>query len=130
MIKPTFIAVLVFGLSGAALANEDPCPNARTQSELNACTAQAYQTADKALNNVYRSYRANLGKETQAGLRKAQRAWIAFRDAECEFQASAVEGGSAQPMVRNGCLAALTRERTEVLKAKTECPEGDLACPR
>jgi uncharacterized protein YecT (DUF1311 family) len=124
---PFFLAVLTF--APTAFAAPNPCENASTQLDLNTCSAQEYQTADKALNDAYQAYREQLSEAGRSGLRKAQRAWIAFRDAECEFQASAVEGGSAQPMVRNSCLTDLSRQRATTLTQKMECPEGDLSCP-
>jgi len=46
----------------------------------------------------------------------SQRAWLAFRDAQCAIEGGEYAGGSMQPMVRSGCLARLTRERTAQLK--------------
>lgn len=50
--------------------------------------------------------------------------------AACEFEASAVRGGSAEPMARLPCQTRLTRERTEELRRQLNCPEGDLGCLR
>lgn len=113
-----------------AFAQTDPCATAQTQMDLNACTDQAYRAADLALNQTYQTLRKRLSEESRSKLKDAQRAWITFRDAECTFIASGVEGGSAQPMVHSTCLTNLTRERTETLAKQMECPEGDLACPR
>ncbi|MGH6864756.1 MAG: lysozyme inhibitor LprI family protein [Methyloceanibacter sp.] len=41
----------------------------------------------------------------------AQRAWIAFRDAECGFSSSGVAQGSDYPMVATPCREELTRDR-------------------
>ena len=49
-------------------------------------------------------------------LRKAQRAWIAFRDAECTYDTVGDEGGSIQPMDYSLCLTRLTKLRTAQLK--------------
>ncbi|MGQ7262532.1 lysozyme inhibitor LprI family protein [Vreelandella sp. V005] len=110
----------------------DRCVNATTQAELTECSAQAYQTADDALNEVYQVLVDQLSNNAASleKLRAAQRAWIGFRDAECAFESSAVEGGSAQPMVRNGCLEELTEARTEALREHASCEEGDLSCAR
>lgn len=110
----------------------DRCVNATTQAELTECSAQAYQTADDALNEAYQVLVDQLSNNAASleKLRAAQRAWIGFRDAECAFESSAVEGGSAQLMVRNGCLEGLTEARTEALREHASCEEGDLSCPR
>ena len=59
----------------------------------------------------------------------AQRAWIAYRDAECNFSSANAEGGSVYPMVVSTCLDDLTKARTDTLKGYLSCEEGDLACP-
>jgi uncharacterized protein YecT (DUF1311 family) len=51
-----------------------------------------------------------------AVLDSAQRAWIAFRDAQCSYVAKSYEGGSMQPMQQGACLEALTRARTKQLR--------------
>ncbi|MBZ5488765.1 DUF1311 domain-containing protein [Halomonas aquamarina] len=110
----------------------DECENASTQQALTACAGQAYQAADDTLNEAYQSLVKRLENNDLSleKLRAAQRKWIGFRDAECAFESSAVEGGSAQPMVRNGCLETLTRARTEQLREYARCEEGDMSCPR
>ena len=59
----------------------------------------------------------------------SQRAWIAFRDAQCAFQSSGVAGGGAYPMTLALCKAPLTCERVKQLKAYLACDEGDLNSP-
>jgi uncharacterized protein YecT (DUF1311 family) len=91
-----------------------------TQFDLNACSLVAWQKADAALNEAWDAALAALDEPVEARLRAAQRAWIAFRDAECEAQAAFFEGGSAQPMVRNGCLESLTLARTGEIRGYEE----------
>ena len=64
---------------------------------------------------------SELGEE--ATLREAQRAWVAFRDANCRLESFEARGGSMQPMLDAGCRATLTRARTAELRGP-ECP-GD-----
>lgn len=119
-------------ISSGFVAAGEACNNANTQLALTECTGQAYQAADDELNKAYQVLVSKLESSSISleKLREAQRAWIGFRDAECAFESSAVEGGSAQPMVRNGCLEALTKARTQRLKEHASCEEGDLSCPR
>ena len=107
------------------------CEGAADQTSLNLCAGRAYSEADQRLNELYRDLKARLkGDPNRLGhLTSAQRAWIGFRDLECEFRASAVQGGSAQPMVKADCLRDLTERRIEALRAYANCPEGDLGCP-
>ncbi|MEQ1938996.1 lysozyme inhibitor LprI family protein [Mesorhizobium sp. CN5-321] len=104
-------------LAAAALADSDPGAD--------------FQKADKALNSTFRQVQSRLSDDSggKARLVKAQRAWIAFRDAECTFQSSGEDGGSAAPLVVASCKAELTTQRTKQLKAYLNCQEGDLACP-
>lgn len=120
-------------LVSSGMVTADPgCDNASTQLALTECSAQVYQSADDELNEAYQGLVRKLeaSPATLEKLRDAQRAWISFRDAECTLESSGVEGGSAQPMVRNGCLATLTKQRTERLREHAHCEEGDLSCPR
>jgi uncharacterized protein YecT (DUF1311 family) len=62
-------------------------------------------------------------------LTTAQKAWIAFRDAECDFQAGNSVDGSIYPMLIAMCRTGLTQKRTEELKVYLNCDEGDTLCP-
>jgi uncharacterized protein YecT (DUF1311 family) len=110
----------------------DSCMDTATsQGQMNDCAHTAYRTADKTLNEVYRSASARVSGDAAAKkkLVAAQRAWIVFRDAECDFVASGTGEGSAGPMVKLGCLEDLTRSRAATVQKYLDCPEGDLSCP-
>lgn len=51
--KRVFLAGAALLLSASALADE--CDKATTQPELNTCSAQQYQAADKKLNQTYQA---------------------------------------------------------------------------
>ncbi|MEH0885774.1 lysozyme inhibitor LprI family protein [Enterobacter sp. UNJFSC 003] len=125
--KHYLIAGAALLLSTSALADE--CANASTQLELNTCTAQQYQTADKKLNETYQAAIKRAAAPQRDLLKKAQQTWIALRDADCAFVSSGTEGGSVQPMVMNQCLAEKTVEREAFLASLLQCEEGDLSCP-
>jgi uncharacterized protein YecT (DUF1311 family) len=114
--------------AGAAYAGDPPvdCKNAVTQTDMNICADRDYKAADAELNVQYRKTRAamvsrdadlddNL-KGAEKALIKAQRAWVAYRDGECEAEGFEARGGSMEPMLVSGCLATLTRQRTKELK--------------
>lgn len=105
-------------------------PSDETQSGMNLCAHAAYRAQDARLNDAYRRVMQRLAVD--AGDRKllqaAQRAWIAFRDAECAFRTEGYAGGSLRPMLVSQCLADLTAARTAQLEAHLSCEEGDLAC--
>lgn len=111
-----------------ASAQSEPdvdCDNQNTQLDMNICAAQDYDEADTALNAQYtetKNVLAAADEELSSGessaakaLLTAQRAWINYRDAHCEAVGFQARGGSMQPMLVSGCLAELTRARTEEL---------------
>lgn len=92
------------------------CTAPQTQLLMNMCAGRDYDLADAALNAAWgpaRSYAKQIGQGE--ALLKAQRAWLAYRDAACEVQASPFEGGSIQPLVRLTCLSEVTAARTRML---------------
>lgn len=125
--KRILIAGAALLLSASALADE--CASASTQTDLNTCTAQQYQTADKKLNQTYQAAMKRAAAPQRELLKKAQQAWIALRDADCAFAGSGSEGGSVQPMIINQCMTEKTAEREAYLASLMQCEEGDLSCP-
>ncbi|POZ14213.1 hypothetical protein C3Z09_18980 [Lelliottia aquatilis] len=125
--KRVLIAGAALLLSASALADE--CASASTQTDLNTCTAQQYQTADKKLNQTYQAAMKRAAAPQRELLKKAQQAWIALRDADCAFAGSGSEGGSVQPMIINQCMTEKTAEREAFLASLMQCEEGDLSCP-
>lgn len=119
---------LLLLLAAPALAEDEPdvdCANAITQPDLNDCAYQEYEAADAELNAVYRQAMTaaqNVDKELEGAdigaveaLKTAQRAWIGYRDDQCEFAGFQARGGQAEPMLVSGCLAQLTQKRTAEL---------------
>ncbi|WP_257098927.1 lysozyme inhibitor LprI family protein [Pseudovibrio flavus] len=120
------LAIAFSSLSvGSALAKTD-CSNVTTQVEMNNCTYENYQLADKALNAAYAkamafmkqsdSYIGPDEKRAQDALVKAQRDWIAYRDSACVSYGFLARGGTLVPTLENQCLAKLTEQRTKDLK--------------
>jgi len=126
----TALCGCVLLIDGPAAGDDAPnvdCGNAMTQLDMNICAQRDHATADTALNAQYALTRkamadidAGLESNLQGaakGLLAAQRAWIAYRDAECETEGFQARGGSMEPMLVSGCLAQLTIKRTAELKA-------------
>jgi uncharacterized protein YecT (DUF1311 family) len=107
------------------------CTNPPDQLTMNQCASRAYTRSDADLNQVYKTATGRLkdDKDTAAKLVHAQRAWIAYRDAECAFSTAATEGGSVNEFSKLTCLDAQTKIRTTALKDYLKCPEGDVTCP-
>ncbi len=128
--RPTLILALA-PLLLVSLAHADECSNAPTQAALNQCASVQYKTADKELNRLYQEIGQGLKNQAQTKQRlvSAQRAWVAFRDAECSYATSVVESGSLYPLAYSQCMTTLTKARVENLKHYLNCEEGDLSCP-
>lgn len=95
---------------------EDPCPGAGNQFELNQCAARARDQADAELNKVYRQLLKDAGSAERVKLRAAQLAWIKFRDTNCDYESLGNKGGSIYPMVYSFCLARVTNTRVKQLQ--------------
>jgi len=80
------------------------------------CAANAYVRADTELNATYQRLLSQLDAEAQEKLRRAQRAWIAFRDADAAFVYSMEGDGSAGRMVAANNGERLTQQRISALR--------------
>ena len=132
--------LLALALQGGldARAREFHCGDPRNQMEMNVCAGIDFERADLELNAVWReAMAAARARDSEIDrryddrpaaadtLREAQRAWILFRDAHCRADAYAgARGGSMEPMLYQGCRAALTRERIRQLRDQGEPEQG------
>ena len=121
--KLTFILFAAIVSSGAIASaqnqkEKDPCAGAQSQAEMNMCWGKEYKAADARLNETYRQFMTRLNDEEKAQLKKAQLAWIAYRDANCDFVADQYKGGTMRPMIAAICFADTTNNRTTELKAQ------------
>lgn len=79
------------------------------------CMATEMSHQDARLNRAYKTLMASLPSERQRALQRAQRAWLAFRDADCQFLAEP-EGGSAASLVASDCFLTMTTQRAQALE--------------
>jgi uncharacterized protein YecT (DUF1311 family) len=128
------LVMLALLLTGATYANaqEDPpidCANAMSQADMNQCAYQDFEKADKELNAVYKdALKSQEAVDKEAAdmdpvyvgavkaLKKAQRAWIDYRDGHCDGVGYEAVGGSMQGMLISGCMATMTTARTKELR--------------
>jgi uncharacterized protein YecT (DUF1311 family) len=122
--------VVVMLTAGAAGAQEQEekldCESPTQTRTMMLCEQARADKADKALNAQYKKTRAVMGsrdsdlkaamKGAEQALVTAQRAWIAYRDAECEAEGFQARGGTMEPMLVAGCIANVTDTRTKQLK--------------
>ena len=105
------------------------CDDPQAQQEMNWCAAQEFHRADSALNAQWKLTTAEMkqrdqrdGKQTDgrpghfAVLLAGQRAWLKYRDAQCDLEGYLFRGGSMEPLLVATCRTELTEARTKQLK--------------
>jgi uncharacterized protein YecT (DUF1311 family) len=90
-----------------------------------------YKQADRQMNQAYQTILRDYRKDPEfvGALRKAQLAWIRYRDAQLNsiFPGDRSQYGSINTMCRCNELGELTKERTQVLNRWVEgIEEGDV----
>lgn len=104
----------------AGVSGEVDCSDPRSVPELNYCSQQTFRGADDDLNQVWTELRTHLSPEAQRAMRDAQRAWIRFRDLNCEALTYEGRGGSGWSGMLFDCLERMTRERIQELRTLAE----------
>jgi uncharacterized protein YecT (DUF1311 family) len=128
---------LFFPSGAQKQANREKCyETAQTQAELNGCAGNSLVKADQKLNRTYQQILKKYAKDTLflQRLKRAQRAWIFFRDAEVQMKYPTssradvtTQYGSVYPMCYASFKAELTERRTEELSVWLKgIEEGDL----
>ena len=131
MIRRRFASSFVLPLlvvSGPASAADVDCTDPADQMTMNICADHDLKASDKMLNAAYQALLKKLSPEGRQKLKLAQNAWIAYRDAQCEFDTFGSRNGSIFPMIHSACLDTLTQAQTKVLNQQLECQEGDVSC--
>ena len=108
--------------TGPDFTPREDCGAASTQLEMNLCNARAAKRAEALLEALLKELGATLENTQRDELLRVQNMWVKYRDAHCEWQASFFEGGSIQPTMHAGCIAALTAARIDELR--TDLCEG------
>jgi len=104
---------------GKAASACQTAPGNDTTLGITQCIQAETAVWDSLLNEQYqlrRSELADQSPELARQLRDVQRAWIAFRDAECGLQYSLWLGGSIRTVVAANCLMTETAERAVELR--------------
>jgi uncharacterized protein YecT (DUF1311 family) len=126
---PPFALVLNAALFASQPAEADPpidCSDTRNTVEMNFCADKDFKAADDKLNDVYKRVLANIsesgGEEPydseswEKAMREGQRAWVAFRDADCKGAVPMEwSGGSGTSAAVLGCMTQKTETRANEL---------------
>lgn len=119
------VAVSRPGFAGGAGRAVD-CDDIRNTYESNVCADRAFKEADAKLNDVYKRVLAHIaesgmekpydGETWASAMKVAQRAWLAFRDADCKGVVTMEwTGGSGTSAAVLGCMTEKTKVRSEEL---------------
>lgn len=87
---------------------------------LKGCDAAELDRREAMLNKLYKQVLAAIGPERRGGLRKAERAWVAFAEAECGFRMAPDVGYMDAPLVYNACRLELIARRIADLRRALE----------
>jgi len=107
---------LTFFIVATGTVAKAQCDQAKSTLQINECLAKELKKADAELNRVYRLALKDLQADDAALLRKSQRAWIAYRDAQCEAERALWGGGTGGPAAWMNCKSELTSQRTAEIK--------------
>ena len=120
------------GIAHAAPIEEHACNSTATEAEMYECLNYRLEEADIALNKAYKvlmaRYKDNEPSPAQvitpqdSYLKKAQIAWIKFRDESCDFEAYESITGSGFGTIYTACLLEKTQERVKYLQWYVEHP--------
>lgn len=112
------LAVALVGATSAVAA--DDCKNPQSQIAMNICAGKDYEREDVRLNKNYNELFSKLDDSHRRRLKEVQRAWLNFRDLQCDYDSSQYEGGTIYSLVHSTCLLQMTKQRNKDLKAMLE----------
>lgn len=103
------------------------CANAKSTAAQLQCLKKTYEKQKENLNQSFADSLKNLDPDGQAAMKKAQTAWIAYRDLECPLKAQSVDNASLERLEELQCLSKLTQERLQALsEIEGEKPVSDM----
>ncbi len=110
-----FVGLLVHAAVQTVETGTD-CKHATTTAAMRACENARFQKAEQELNAAYKNLMKQLDDGQREKLRLAQSAWLRFREANADFQADSIRGGTLAPLIKMSALADMTEARTAELK--------------
>ncbi|MBL7543288.1 MAG: DUF1311 domain-containing protein [Bdellovibrionaceae bacterium] len=103
---------------------------AQSNEDLKKCSSQDYHFADKKLVQLFLSISEHIksrmnaaatdasdpAAETLSRLENAEKAWITYREAQCQYEGTVMLGAESETIVVSGCLSRLTKERVKMME--------------
>ena len=93
------------------------CDATDQDNELLACARKDLEAGQKRLDVLVKETMASLPPEGKTTFEAAHKAWVAYRDADCRWNAYDIETGRSSDLILMSCLADLTISRMEELEA-------------
>ncbi len=116
-----FVCSLAFSaaFNGAAVAQRhiDDCDQADSTADAFGCVNRRNQDIQEKLNQVFEAIIATQDEETKAMLGAAQKNWIIYRDAQCEWESGLTDTASLKRVYELSCLASMTERRVKLLES-------------
>lgn len=136
-------ATLILAFASRTAVAQEPkvdCTIPMATFEMNICAGREFEAADAELNAVYKRALKDIpgmatdkpydARSWEEALRKSQRAWLAYRDAECEGHVPMFwSGGTGATADMTGCMTELTKARAKELRERYEGGENAPAEP-
>ncbi len=95
---------------------QDCLDGATSTLAMRKCNAKELAYQDDRLNANYQAAMRHISAREKTILRKAQRAWIRYRDSKCQSEGLEMRGGSGEYLLIGGCLVDETRKRADELR--------------
>jgi uncharacterized protein YecT (DUF1311 family) len=92
------------------------------------CIDAETKRQDLRINKAYKTVMDQLTPERKKQLQQAQRAWITYRDANCQFYFDP-DGGSLARVSANDCFMSATATRSKELEAMSGSPASPPSAP-
>src|SRR5262245_58470380 len=83
------------------------------------CNGEELDRQNARLNGTYKKLMSNLSRDRKKALPKAQRAWIKFREAICDYYLDP-GGGKADRLNASSCLVTMAATRAKELEGMPE----------
>ena len=118
------LPITLWSIAGSAYALD--CENITASAQIDVCAKAEKESADKKINESYKKLITRI-KEQYAPdpemaerylskLKSSQRAWIALRDTNCEFESFLADPSyPAHETLTNNCITKMSQERSACL---------------
>jgi len=114
--------LIVLSAQGPALSQNRTgfCDKVKSTAESMECINRHMQSEQERLNEAYKQYSEEKSEEEKSDINTAQQAWVAYRDAQCAWEASQADPPALARLHELSCLTALTKYRADFLSALSE----------